>query len=206
MLHSQGGEENWLLKEISSHNAPVKRWYFPKEASEQLRDVLDSILALALSLHKNSPLALCAYSLFVLFPRMLLRPIPNGCQGRFVDAALKRRCHLYETGDIGRLLTDSYEAHTDRVTAKVLAASEDTVSFSKTARAAIFAGDGEVGRVCKVAFTFGLETYPEVAAKLLKKPTLQARHNHITPHSSIVKPAKNLIPAKVVSKAFSGLP
>ena len=64
MLHSQGGEENGLLNEISSHNVTVKRRSFPKDVSEQLRDVLDSILALALSLHKNLSLAFCAYSLF----------------------------------------------------------------------------------------------------------------------------------------------
>jgi len=130
----------------------------------------------------------------------------HGCQGRFADASLKRRCHLYETGDIGRMLTDSHEAHTDRVNARVLVASEDTVSFSKNARAAILAGAGEVGRACKVAFTFGLETDPEVAAKFVKKLTLQARHNHITPRTSTFKPAKNLIPAKAVSEAFSGIP
>ena len=146
MLRSQGREKKWLLNEISSHNVPVKRRSFPKDASEQLRDVLDSILTLALSLHKNSPLAFSAYSLFVLFMHLLLRPLPHGCQGRFADAALKRRCLLYVTGDIGRLLTDSYEAQTDRVTARILATSEDTVSFSKTARDAILAGAGEMGR------------------------------------------------------------
>jgi len=104
----QGGEKKWLLNEISSHNVPVKRRSFPKEASEQLRDVLDAILTLALSLHKNSPLAFCVYSLFVLFPRMLFHPLSNGCQGRFAEAALKRRCPLYETGDIGRLIMDSH--------------------------------------------------------------------------------------------------
>jgi hypothetical protein len=134
---------------------------------------------------------------------MLLRPLPNGCQGRFGNAALKRRCHLYETGDIGRLLTDFYEAQTDRVIPRVLGALEDTVPFSKTTRVAILAGAGEAGRACKVAFTFGLETDPEVVAKFLKKLTLQARHIHITPHSSTVKPAKNLISAKAVSEAFS---
>ena len=157
-----------MLNEISSRNVPVKRRSFPKEASEQLRDVLDSILTLALSLHKKSPLAFSAYSLFVLFQRMLLRPLPNGCQGRFADASLKRRCILYVTGDIGRLLTDFYKAQTDRVTPRVLATSEDTVSFSKTARTAILAGAGEIGRACKVAFTFGLEIDPEVAATFQK--------------------------------------
>jgi hypothetical protein len=88
----------------------------------------------------------------------------------------------------------------------VLVASEDTIAFSKTARAANLAGAGEVGRACKVAFTFGFETDPEVAAKFLKKLALQARNNHITPHSSTFKPTKNLIPAKAVSEAFSGMP
>jgi hypothetical protein len=45
-----------------------------------------------------------------------------------------------------------------------------------------------------------------VAAKFLKKLTLQARHNHITPHTSTFKPAKNLIPAKAILEAFSGMP
>jgi hypothetical protein len=94
------------------------------------------------------------------------------------------------TGDIGRLLTDSYEAQTDRVTARVLAASEDAVSFSKTARAAILAGAGEMGRASKIVFTFGLETDPEVAAKFLKKLTIQARNNHIAPHSFTLSPRR----------------
>jgi len=92
------------------------------------------------------------------------------------------------------------------VNARVLAASENTISFSKTARASILAGAGEVGGACKVAFTFGLETDPEVAAKFLKKLTLQARHSLITPQTSTFKPSKNLIPAKAVSEAFSGMP
>jgi hypothetical protein len=137
---------------------------------------------------------------------MMLRPLPNGCQGKFANAALKRRCHLYETGDIDRLLTNSYEAQKDRVTTRVLAALEDTVSFLKTARAAILAGAGEMRRARKVAFTFGLETDPEFAAKFLKKRTLQARHIHITPHFSTFKTAKNLIPAKAVSETFSRMP
>jgi hypothetical protein len=89
------------------------------------------------------------------------------------------------------------------VNASTRVAYNAIVSFSKTLRAAILAGAGEAGRACKVAFTYGLETVPEVAAKFLKKLTLQACHNHITLHSSTFKPAKNLIPAKAVSEAFS---
>ena len=55
-------------------------------------------------------------------------------------------------------------------------ASTDMVVVSKIARAALLAGAGEVGRACKVAFTYGLKTDPLVAVKFLKKLTLQSRH------------------------------
>ena len=47
-----------------------------------------------------------------------------------------------------------------------------------------------------MAFTYGLETNPDVAAKFLKKLTLKSRHEHIALHASHLKPAKNLIPLK----------
>ncbi len=140
MLHSQGGEKNLLLTEISGFNVPVKRRSFPKEASEILCDSLDSVLSLAVSLHKFSPLAYSAYSLFVLFPRLLLRPLPNGCKGRFADAALRKRCALFLEGNISQLLVDSHEVQTDKATVAMNAASSDSVSFSKTARVVILAG------------------------------------------------------------------
>ncbi len=79
MLNSAGGEEKWLMDEIALFNVPVKRRKFPKEASRLLREALDETLSLALSLHHSSPMAFIAYSLFVLFPRLLLRPLPDGC-------------------------------------------------------------------------------------------------------------------------------
>ncbi len=79
MLHSNEGEEKWLLDEIANFNFPVKRRCFPKEASKALRETLDETLSLALSLYRSSPLAFNAFSIFVLFPRLLLRPLPEGC-------------------------------------------------------------------------------------------------------------------------------
>ena len=61
MLNSAKGEDKWLIDEIANYNVPVKRRKFPK------------------SLHHSSPLAFSAYSLFVLFPSLLLRPLPDGC-------------------------------------------------------------------------------------------------------------------------------
>ncbi len=88
MMNSAGGEEKWWLEEISLFNFPVRRRCFPKEASRALREVLDETLSMAMSLHISSPLAFNAFSLFVFFPRLLLRPLPDGCKGSF--AAVER--------------------------------------------------------------------------------------------------------------------
>jgi hypothetical protein len=104
------------------------------------------------------------------------------------------------------MIAESHEAQHDMITASTNDVTLDTTTFSKTARAAILAGAGEVGRACKVAFTYGLETNVDVAAKFLKKLTLQSRHEHIALHASHLKPVKNLIPLKAVSSAFSGMP
>ena len=67
------------MDEISLFKVPVKHRKFPnKEASRLLREALDETLSLALSLHHSSPLSSSAYSLFVLFPSLLLRPLPDG--------------------------------------------------------------------------------------------------------------------------------
>ena len=63
-----------------------------------------------------------------------------------------------------------------------------------------------MGRACKVAFTYGFKMIPEVAAKFMKKLTTKSMHEHITPHASHIKPAKNLIPLQFVTNAFSGMP
>jgi hypothetical protein len=91
MLNSAEGEEKWLMDEIALFNVPVKRCKFPKEASRLLRKALDETLSLAPSLHHSWPLAFSAYSLFIFFPRLLFRPLPDGCEGSFAAAALSRR-------------------------------------------------------------------------------------------------------------------
>ena len=105
-------------------------------------------------------------------------------------------------GDVAGLLRDSHDAQFARVTRDTVASSEAIISFSNTARAAALAGVGEVGRACKVAFTYGVETDPEVAASFLAKLTLPARHSKIPPHTSVVRPTRNVISLKVVSEAF----
>ena len=105
MMDSAGGEQKWLLDEIALFNVPIKRRSFPKEASRLLREALDKTLSMALSLHGSSPLAFNAFSLFFLFPRLFLRPLPDGCKGSFAAATLLRRCNVLREGRITVLLT-----------------------------------------------------------------------------------------------------
>ena len=116
-------------------------------------------------------------------------------------AALLDRCNRLLAGDIASLTNDVHEAQTERVRGRSAAASDQPHAFSKTARAAALACAGELGRACKVAFTYGVEADPEVAAGFLAKLTLQARHSHVPLHPSSLKPAKNSIPLTAVSEA-----
>ena len=123
MLSSGGGEKKWLLDEISLFNVPVRRRSFAKEALRLLREAMDETLLLALSLHKSSPLVFSAFSLVVLFPRLLIRPLPDGCQGSFAAAALARRCNLLRDGRLSVHLAEAHEARTERVAKLIKAAS-----------------------------------------------------------------------------------
>jgi hypothetical protein len=159
---------------IFGFNALVKRRYFPKEASRALREALDETPSLVISLHNSSPLAVSAFSLFVLFQRLLLRPLPDGCQGRFAAATLSRRYSLRKEGKIEVLLSEAHEAQVGKVSKQTKATSipASTTTFSKTARVAILTGAGAVGRACKLAFSYGFETDPEIADKFLARLTI----------------------------------
>ncbi len=107
--------------------------------------------------------------------------------------------------DISGIIREAPEAQTSRVNAAIAASSVQHISFSKTARAAVLIGAGEVGRACKVAFIFGIESDPVVEAKFLAKLTLPSRHSHIPPNTSKLRLAKNYISLKAVSDAFDGM-
>ena len=81
-----------------------------------------------------------------------------------------------------------------------------SIAFSKTARAAILAGPRAMGRACKLAFSYGLESNAYIAAKFLSKFTLKKKHGHIPEFAAKVKLTGNCIPVKAVTDAFSGMP
>jgi hypothetical protein len=113
---------------------------------------------------------------------------------------------MLANGNVAGLLNESHEAQTARALKFVESASSQPLSFSKTARAAALAGAGEVGRACKIPFTYDIESDPVVASKFLAKLTLPARHSHIAPHSPTVRLAKNCIPVKDVTEVFTRMP
>ena len=115
---------------------------------------------------------------------------------------------MLREGKLSVLLTEAHDAHTGRV-AKALKASATSASsstFSKTARAAILAGAEAVGRACKLAFSYGLESDPAVAAKFPAKLALGTKHAHIQAYVPKIEPPRNCIPLKAVTNAFSGMP
>jgi hypothetical protein len=63
-----------------------------------------------------------------------------------------------------------------------------------------------VGRAVKLAFSYGLESEPEMASKFMSKLAMKARCAHIPAHVPKVKPLPNRIPLKVMTNAFSGMP
>jgi hypothetical protein len=203
---SQKNEQFWLLYEIFLHHIPAKCRCFPKEAARPMREALVVVLSLTVSLTKTSPLALTAWASFVLFPKVFLRPLPNGCQGSFATTAFNKRCKLLMEGNIDFLLAEAHEAQTERIANSTRALSEPDVVLPQTAKAASLARLGEVGRACKVPFSYGMERDPTVATKFLSKLTLKNRHAHIMPYIPKINPIVNLIPIKAVTDAFLGMP
>ncbi len=60
-----------------------------------------------------------------------------------------------------------------------------------------------MGRAYKLAFSYGMESNPAIAAEFLSKLTLKKKHDHIPLFVAKVKPTKNCIPLKAVTEAFS---
>jgi hypothetical protein len=107
---------------------------------------MDVTLSLALSIHKDSPLAFSAAALNVLFPRFLMRLLPDGCQGRVVVTELEKRCMMLSSGDVAGLVRDSNDAPIARVDRATTVISASPTTFSKIARATSLVGAREVGR------------------------------------------------------------
>ena len=85
----------------------------------------------------------------------------------------------------------------------VHALAKPTLSFSMTAMATSLARCGAVGKACKLAFSYGTKSNPEVAATFLAKITRPTLHEHVPAFPSEYKTAKITIPIKAITDAFT---
>ena len=67
-------------------------------------------------------------------------------------------------------------------------------------------GCGAVGKACKIAFSYGTESDPVVAAILLVKLTRSSPHTYVHAPPSAFKSSFVPIPIKSISDAFTGMP
>jgi len=78
-------------------------------------------------------------------------------------------------------------------------------SFPLTSRVAALAKCRAVGKACKLAFSYGTESDPEVAARFLANFTRTVPHTHVPPPPSSYKTAFVPIPLKAINYMFTGM-
>ena len=160
---------------------------FVKESKELIFSALDAVMKLAVAIHQEGPLAFSAYSAFVPFPRMILRSLPPECEGRHASLAFEERYGKLMDGRVSEFIREAHESQVTRVARRVNDATLPSRSFSLAARAATLACNGAVGKTCKLAFPYGTETGPDVAATFLAKLTRSTMHTHVLPLPSAHK-------------------
>ena len=196
----------WLLNELTMFNVKVNRTTFPNESREFIFNTLDDILKLATTIPQDDPLAFASYIAFILFPRLILRSLPPGCQGKYAAQAFRTRCEMFNDGRVADLIKEAHDSQVTRVTRRIHDSTQPSTSFPKTARAASLAGGGAVGKACQLAFSYGTERDPAVAATFLAKLTRSTLHTHVPAPPTAYKTAFVPIPLKTVTDAFTGMP
>jgi len=82
------------MHELTQFNVKINRTSFLTENRENIFTALDDILKLAVSIPQEDPLAFFAYTAFILFPRLILKSPPPGCQGKHASLAFKSKCDM----------------------------------------------------------------------------------------------------------------
>ena len=75
-----------------------------------------------------------------------------------------------------------------------------------TARADALSGCGVVGKAYKLAFSYGTESDPTIAATFMSRLTKTIPNSHVSPPPSSYKSAAVPIPIKAVTNAFAYMP
>ena len=107
---------------------------------------------------------------------------------------------------MAELLEAAHDSQVKRIARRIHDITMPAVSFTQAARATTLAGCGAVGKACKIAFSYGTESDPTVAATFLAKLTRSDPHTHVPPPPSAFITPFVPIPIKVVSDAFIGMP
>ena len=113
---------------------------------------------------------------------------------------------MFTSGKVSELIYEAHDSHVTRVACRVHALTVPATSFPLAARAASLAGCGATGKACKLAFSFGTESDPVVAATFLAKLTRKTPHNLVPIPPSSFKTPFVPIPIKAISDAFTAMP
>ena len=113
---------------------------------------------------------------------------------------------MFMEGQVGDLLKEAHDSQVTRVACRVHALTQPSKTFPLAARAAALAGCGAAGKACKLAFSYGTESDPAVAATFLAKLTRTVPHTHVPMPPASFKTAVLPVPIKAVTDAFTGMP
>ncbi len=108
-------------------------------------------------------------------------------------------------GHVNAQLRETHNSQVTRVACRVQAITQPSQSFSLTTRAASLASCGAVGKACKLAFSYGTESDPDVARTFLAKLTRIVPHTHAPMPPTTYKTTRLPIPIKAVTDAFTGM-
>ncbi len=106
-------------------------------------------------------------------------------------------------GQVDALLKEAHDSQVTIVACRVHALTQPSQSFPLTARADALTGCGAVGKACKLAFSYGTESNPDVARTFLAKLTRTVPHTHVPMPPATFKTAHVPIPIKAVTEAFT---
>ena len=109
-------------------------------------------------------------------------------------------------GRVSDLINDAHDSQVTRVARRIHDITQPSTTFPLTARATFLEGCGAVGKVCKLAFSYGTESDPIVAATFLAKLARSTKHQHVPAPPSTYKSAFVPIPLKAVTDAFTWMP
>jgi len=107
---------------------------------------------------------------------------------------------------VAELISEAHDSQVTRMACRVYAHTRPSKTFPPTAKAADLSGCGDAGKACTLAFSYGTESDPTVAATFMSKLTRTIPHTHVPLPPSSYKTILVPIPIKTVTYAFTSMP